>query len=88
MQKRLLTALFNSGIISSSSEPWQCRSFNCVHQTTNTLSCCQLSDSLNWGSRERASVIRNVDRRRRCFTVHREDMQLLGINVCYTQQQQ
>jgi hypothetical protein len=52
------------------------------------LSVRLLSGSRNWGSREIATLAGSVDRRREYFIFHRENIQLLGINVCYRQQQQ
>jgi hypothetical protein len=34
-----------------------------------------------------ATLVGRVGRRRRCFIVHHENIELLGINVCYRQQQ-
>jgi hypothetical protein len=48
----------------------------------------QLSDCLQWGCRGRDRTLAgSIDRTRRCFTVNRENIQLLGINVSYRQQQ-
>lgn len=54
------------------------------------LSVHQLIDFLDWGSRDRLSVIAtlvgSVNRRRGWLIVHHEIIQLLGINVCYRSQ--
>jgi hypothetical protein len=43
----------------------------------------QLSDPLNWGSWGREPYTSGrVDRRRGCFIVHRENIQLLEIDFC------
>jgi hypothetical protein len=53
------------------------------------MSLLQLSNSLNWEEeKEIATLIGSVKRRRESFTVHIENIQLLGDNVCNRQQQQ
>jgi hypothetical protein len=53
------------------------------------MSILQLSDYVNRGCGEEiATLVGSVYRKRGCFIVHSEKIVLLGINVCYRQQQQ
>jgi hypothetical protein len=50
-----------------------------IIKSTVVLSVRHLSDSLNWGSRRRVTLIGSVDGKRRCFIVHRENIKLLEL---------
>jgi hypothetical protein len=57
--------------------------------STSLLSARPLSGYLHWRSREEVVIlVGSVGRRRRCFIIHLEDIQMLGINVCFLLQSQ